>query len=94
MINSSIKSSLKEKARYIEPIVRIGKNGITEGSIQEICKHLKKKGLIKIKLLRAFAEEHDREDEAQKLADSCGAELIQVIGNVIVLWKKGSKINE
>ena len=34
---------LKEKAKTLEPVIRIGKNGLTESTIKEIKKQLNKK---------------------------------------------------
>jgi len=82
------KASLQEQARLLQPLVRIGKNGITPGIIEEIKKHVQKKHLVKIKLLRACIEEHDRYDIASQLSAACDAQLIHVVGNTVVLWRK------
>lgn len=79
---------LRDKARTLQPVVRVGKNGLTPGTIEEISKHLKKRHLVKIKLLRAFIEDHNREETARQMAAACNAQLIQVIGNVVVLYRK------
>ena len=45
------KKLLKSKAKLLQPVLRIGKYGLTENVINEIKKLLKKKKLIKIKIL-------------------------------------------
>ena len=54
MINltSSDRSYLKGKAHHLEPVVLIGKNGITDGTIQSINTAIESMELIKIKYLQ------------------------------------------
>lgn len=77
---------LKDKARSIEPIIRIGKNGLSDGQINEIKKLIQKRKLIKIKMLSAFMEGKDRIEVANELAQKTETVMIQAIGNVIVLY--------
>lgn len=81
------KAALKEKAQALQPLVRIGKNGISLNIIGEIAKQLQKHKLVKIKLLRAFFEEHSRQDAAQQIAQATGSEIVQVTGNVVVVYR-------
>lgn len=79
---------LKKKSKLLEPVIRIGKNGLSEESISEINKLLKKKKLIKIKFLKSFIEGHDKKKEAAELCEKTGAELIDRIGFVVVIYKR------
>jgi len=78
---------LKEKAKTLEPVIRIGKNGLTENTIKEIKKQLNKKKLIKVKLLRAFVKGKDKKLIANKIAEETNSKLIDMVGFVIVLYK-------
>lgn len=78
---------LKSKARLLTPIVRIGKSGINDSLVAEVKKHLKKRNLIKIKVLKSFRKEKLR-DVANELAKRTGSELVDSIGFVFVLYKK------
>ncbi|MBA3064322.1 RNA-binding protein [Candidatus Woesearchaeota archaeon] len=78
---------LKEKAKILEPVIRIGKNGLTESTIKEIKKQLNKKKLIKVKLLRAFVKGKDKKLVANKIAEETNSRLIDLVGFVIVLYK-------
>ena len=84
----SSKHQLVEKAKYLEPAVRIGKSGLTEGTVNEIKRQLKNKKLIKIKLLKAFIEDKDRKEIAKLIAEKTNSELIHQVGFVVVLYKK------
>ncbi|PIN78540.1 RNA-binding protein [Candidatus Woesearchaeota archaeon CG_4_10_14_0_2_um_filter_33_10] len=78
---------LKEKAKTLEPVIRIGKNGLTESTIKEIKKQLNKKKLIKVKLLRAFISDKNKKEVAKEIAEKTSSNLIYMVGFVIVLYK-------
>lgn len=79
---------LKDKARHIEPVVRIGKNGLNEGTLKEINRLIRKRKLIKVKMLGASLEGKDRKEMAKEIAAKADAKLIQQMGGVVVLYKK------
>ena len=79
---------LKEKAKLLEPTVRIGKNGLTESAVGEIKKQLKKRGIIKVKMLRNFIEGRKKKEVAQQVAEQTESELVDSIGFVLVLKRK------
>ena len=79
---------LKKKARLLEPLVRIGKNGLTDAVIVQVKRLVKKRKLVKVKFLRSFLETHDRKTAAKRLADATGSELIDQVGFVAVLYKR------
>jgi RNA-binding protein len=82
--------SLKEKkgiAGKLEATVRMGKSGLTAALVEEIKSQIKKKGMVKVKLLGTRREE--TKQIAVELAERCGAELVDVRGNTVSLWKKG-----
>ena len=61
-LKSSQRSYLKSHAHHLEPVIHIGKSGLTEGIIHSINIALLAKELIKIKF-REF------KDDKQKIAD-------------------------
>ena len=87
-INKMIKKKLKERARSLEPIIRIGKNGLTIGLINEIKRQLKKKKLVKIKLFKNFLRNKDKKLIAKEIAEKTNSILIEWVGFVVVLYKK------
>lgn len=82
------KIKLRSKAKTIEPIVRIGKNGLTQGTVNEIRLQLKKKKLIKIKLLKSFVQGQDKKELARKIASLTNSEIIESVGFILALHKK------
>ncbi len=81
------KIQLRSKAKNLEPILRIGKNGLTEHVLNELIKLLKKKKLIKIKLLKSAVNKNKKE-LINNLVEKTDSELIEAVGNVIVLYRK------
>ena len=80
--------ALKQKAKQLEPALRLGKKGITEAQVKEIKQILKKKKLIKIRLVKGYLEGKDRKAEARHIAELADARLIDAIGFVVVLARK------
>ncbi len=79
---------LLEKTNLLKPVLRIGKNGLTENVIKELKNQLKKKKLIKVKLLKSFIEGKDKKKIAKEIANKTNSKLIQQIGFVVVLYKE------
>jgi RNA-binding protein len=68
----------------LEPVVRIGKNGLTVAVLQSIQQALTAHGLIKIRF------DHDRDERdllAQQTAEATGAALIMQVGKVAVYYR-------
>ena len=85
MLTSKQRINLKALAHSLDPVVQIGKNGLTEQSLTTIDKALADHQLIKIKFL-------DHKDEKSNFStiieERTGAILIDVIGNIIILFKE------
>ena len=73
------------KAKLLEPLVRIGKQGITDNLIVDLKDHLKKRKMIKVKFLRAFIDGKDKKELGVTLAAACDARVVAQIGHVVVL---------
>lgn len=78
---------IKSKSKNLEPILRIGKSGITPNQIDEIKKLLKKKKLVKIKMLNNFVSGKNRKAAAKELSEKTNSVLVDYIGNIVVLYK-------
>jgi putative YhbY family RNA-binding protein len=86
MLTPAQRKSLKAKAHSLDPVVTIGGKGLTQEVFAEIDRALTAHQLIKV---RAPGLERDARDEA--LAAICGkvgAEPVQHIGKVLVLFRK------
>lgn len=86
--DSQEKNELKKKSKLIKPLIRVGKKGITEESIAETRKLLKRKKLVKIRFLRNFMEKHEIRKAIGLLCEKTGAELIDNVGFTAVIYKR------
>ncbi|HMK46048.1 MAG TPA: YhbY family RNA-binding protein [Methanocella sp.] len=82
------KLELRGMAARIEASTHIGKNGITPSLIEEVSRQLKDNKLIKVKVLKSALDTTSRSDISVQLAEKTGAELIEVKGNTIVLFRR------
>ena len=79
---------LRPKAKNLDPILRIGKNGLTENGINELNKLLRKRKLIKIKLLKAAMKGKNKKELISGITEKTNSELIEAVGNIVVLHRK------
>ncbi len=86
-MTSKERAAWRAKANTLEPIIQIGKEGITDNLITQIDDTLDVRELIKIRVHLETAPQTPKEFASQ-LADALQAEVIQVIGGVIVLYRK------
>ena len=86
------KRSLKSKAHALSPVVMIAGNGLSENVLIEINSALTAHELIKVKI--SGFERDERLAMADEACEKCGAVLVQMIGHVMVLYKKNEKKSE
>ncbi|MBX2881184.1 MAG: ribosome assembly RNA-binding protein YhbY [Granulosicoccus sp.] len=80
---------LKSLAHALNPIVRIGQNGVTPPVLRELDIALEHHELVKVKL--AGSDRDARAKMMTELIEKSGASSIQQIGGVIVLFRRNSK---
>jgi RNA-binding protein len=86
MLTPAQRKALKARAHKLEPVVMIGGKGLTDEVVKEVDAALKAHELVK---LRAPGLERDARAEALKaLCERTGAESVQSIGKVFVLYRK------
>ncbi|MFD9360594.1 ribosome assembly RNA-binding protein YhbY [Priestia megaterium] len=86
MLTGKQKRFLRSKAHHLNPIFQVGKGGINENMIGQIADALEARELLKVSILQNCDE--DRDTVAARLTKGTKAELVQVIGNTIVLYKE------
>ncbi len=85
--NSKQRAYLKSLAMELQPIVQIGKSGLTPELTAAVQEAVDARELIKISVLQNCLE--DPREMAQIIADRTHSEVVQVIGKKIVLYKQG-----
>lgn len=89
--------SIAEKKRFrrigheLKPVVMTGGEGLTEGVIAEAARALEDHELIKVRINGEDREE--RAEAMRTLATQCKAEMVQVIGKIVLLYRPARKPN-
>lgn len=92
MLTGKQKRYLRSLAHHLDPIFQVGKGGVNENLIQHINEALEVRELIKVSILQNC--EQDKQDVAEELASSADAELVQLIGKTVVLYKESRENKE
>lgn len=83
LTNAQIRQ-LKAAAQLLEPILKIGKAGLSEGFVQTVSAALNQHELVKIKFVE-FKQQ--KKELAPLLAEKTGSHLVMRVGNVMVLHR-------
>lgn len=89
MFTSKQRSNLRSLAQTTAPVTQVGKGGISENLIKSLSDALDARELIKISVLNNA--EDDARDIAVELAEGLNAEVVEVIGKKIVLYRKSPR---
>ncbi|MNJ76101.1 RNA-binding protein YhbY [compost metagenome] len=79
-------------AHHLQPIFQVGKGGTNEQMIHQISEALERRELIKISVLNNNLD--DPKEIADELANGARAELVQLIGRTIVLYKESREYKQ
>lgn len=91
-LNASQRQSLLAQAHHINPVVIIGKDGLSAGVINELDRGLLSHELIKIKILHG-----DRKQRTLLLEEICqqlNALTINHIGRILTIYRPGAEEKE
>jgi RNA-binding protein len=91
-LNNGQKKSLRGQGHHLEPIVLVGKEGLTPALLKSTEAALKTHELIKIKLGQNCPVE--RNEAAREIARLTGAALVQLIGRIILLYRTNPDLPE
>lgn len=80
---------LRQIGHALNPVVMIGGQGLTENVIEETNRALNDHELIKVKI-----SGEDRAAVIDALVEATGAESVQKIGKIVLLYKKANKQNQ
>lgn len=85
-LNKKEIKELKAMAQEIKPKILVGKNGLTEGTLQSIDEVLTADEIVKIKFLNNSIDID--QELCGDLAAELDAEFVQKIGRVVVLYRE------
>ncbi|MDR0904035.1 MAG: YhbY family RNA-binding protein [Ruminococcus sp.] len=85
-MDSKQRADLRAKAQPLDVILTIGKNGVSDATIAEAAAAFNTHELLKSRVLETAPE--DIKTCAEAVAEAAGAEIVHIIGNTFVLYKK------
>lgn len=77
---------LKKQAKNLNPILRIGKNGLTDSVFVEVNKLLKNRDLVKIKILNNCSE--DKNVIIDKVLQKTTTRLVSKMGLTFTIYRR------
>ena len=80
---------LRGLGHRLEPIVQLGKQGLTEGITAAVDAALQEHELVKVRVGTECPD--DRHDVAERLAPTVKGEIAQVLGRTLLVWRKRLK---
>ncbi|MBB5180795.1 RNA-binding protein [Planomicrobium koreense] len=85
MLTGKQKRFLRSEAHHLDPIFQVGKGGVNGAMLRQIEEALEARELVKISILQN--NEDGKHDVAKQLSEGTAAELVQLIGHTVVLYK-------
>ena len=89
MLTGKQKRFLRGIGHGLSPVIMVGKGEVSEAIIRETYEALGAHELIKVKILESCLL--DRNDVAQILAVGCEAEVAQVLGRTVLLFRAATE---
>jgi RNA-binding protein len=77
--------ALRALGHHLQPVVQVGQDGVTPGVLAAVEEALWDHELVKIKVASDGPDE--RLEAADQLATATGAEVAQVLGRTVLLYK-------
>ncbi len=89
MLTGKQRRFLRALGHHREPVVQVGKEGISEGLVAALDVALDTHELVKIKLGESAGA--DRRSMGAAVAEAAGGELVQVLGRTVLVYRRRAK---
>ena len=86
MLTGKQRRYLRSMGHHLDPIVHVGKEGVSEGIIGALDAALNEHELIKVRLGESAGG--DRRVVSAAIAESSAADLVQVLGRTLLLYRR------
>ena len=90
-LSQAQKKAFRSIGHHLDPVVTVSENGASEGVLAELDRALRDHELVKVKL--ALPDRDDRSAMLDELVTESGAELVQKIGKMALLYRHNPKVN-
>jgi RNA-binding protein len=89
MLTGKQRRHLRSLGHHLEPVVQIGKQGLTEGTLAALDEALTQHELVKVRVGTECPD--DRHDVAERIAPAMKAEVAQVLGRTLLVYRRHPK---
>jgi RNA-binding protein len=89
-LTSKERAALRAEAHHLTPQVHVGHQGVTPTLVQALDDTLRTHELVKVQLGRTV--DVAARDAAQALAEGVGADVVQVIGKTVTLYRENPEL--
>lgn len=89
MLTGKQRSYLRSQGNSLDPVVHIGKDGLSDSVLSQLNEALDDHELIKVRVLENSGSE--MRATADKIADRCSAEIVQIIGSVFLIYRQNQE---
>ncbi|MFL5579514.1 MAG: ribosome assembly RNA-binding protein YhbY [Gemmatimonadaceae bacterium] len=89
-LTSKERASLRAEAHHLTPMVHIGQHGMTDSVVASLEDALRTHELVKVQLGRPV--DVKARDAARDLAEAVHAEVVQVIGKTVTLFRENPEL--
>ena len=89
MITTKQRAILRSLCNTLDPVLQIGKEGITDGTISQANALFEARELFKIKVLNNC--DASAKEISQELAEKTNCEVVQCIGNKISVYRRSTR---
>lgn len=87
-LNEKQKKEFRTRGHVLKPVVTIGGAGLSDAVMREIDLSLEHHELMKIRISGAGRD--SRREMIDDICERSGAELVQAIGNIALIYRKNS----
>ena len=85
-LTSKQRAFLKKESHALEPVVRIGKDGLSENVVKSLLDAIDSRELVKVKILQN--SDAEKRETANELALRSGCQLVAIIGRILIYYKE------
>ncbi len=89
MITTKQRAYLRGLGNALDPVMQIGKEGLSDNVVESVNLLLEARELAKFKVLKN--NDNEPKTLANILAEKLNADVVQVIGNNFILYKKSTR---
>ena len=83
-LTNAEKRDLKARAQRLEPVIKLGRDGMSDALLKGLDEALARHGLVKMK----FADhKEEKKTIAPQIAERTGSALVAQVGNVAVFYR-------